>query len=195
MYQTGEGRFYGPPPFASVLFSPLAMLSTMQARIIFIAINLIATAIIILLIKKLWGEAWPVKTHLYLAALLLCWAPFRVTVRYGQISLIVTALRAGGIARVEKERQACRGPSVGIVALQVSADASIRAVLCLAQGVEDRGHGGADGGGADRSICVEAWRVDVRRCGRLCSNDDPHCRSPTTRTSRAQLRSGRCCSG
>jgi len=52
--QTAEGRFYGPPPFASVVFAPLAMLSTMQARLTFIAINLIATIAIILLIKKLW---------------------------------------------------------------------------------------------------------------------------------------------
>jgi hypothetical protein len=112
--QTAEGRFYGPPPFASVLFTPLALLSTLQARIILIAINLIATVIIILLIKKLWGEMWPGKTHLYLAALLLCWAPFRVTVRYGQISLIVTALVLGALLAWEKNARFVGGLLLGL---------------------------------------------------------------------------------
>jgi hypothetical protein len=112
--QTGEGRFYGPPPFASVLFTPLALLSTLQARIILIAINLIATVIIILLVKKLWGETWPRKTHLYLAALLLCWAPFRVTVRYGQISLIVTALVLGALLAWKKNARLVGGLLLGL---------------------------------------------------------------------------------
>ena|SRR6185503_8821077 len=80
----------------------------------------------------------------------------------------------GGTARVEEKRQSCRRPFVGIIALEVSVDASIRAVLCLAQGVEDRGDGSADGGGAYRSVRVEDWRIDVRRCGRLRSNDAPN---------------------
>jgi len=113
-YQTAEGRFYGPPPFASVLFSPLAMLSAMQARIILIAINLIAAAIIILLIKKLWGETWPARAHLYLAALLLCWAPFRVTMRYGQISLIVTALILGTLLARKKNARLVAGLLLGL---------------------------------------------------------------------------------
>lgn len=113
-YQTAEGRFYGPPPFASVLFSPLAMLSAMQARIIFVAINLIATAIIILLIKKLWGETWPARAHLYLAAFLLCLAPFRVTVRYGQISLIVTALLLGALFAWKKNARLVAGLLLGL---------------------------------------------------------------------------------
>jgi len=112
--QTAEGRFYGPPPFASVLFAPLALLSTLQARIIFIAINLIATAIIIMLIKKLWGETWPRKTHLYLAALLLCWAPFRVTMRYGQISLIVTALILGALLTWKRNARLVAGLLLGL---------------------------------------------------------------------------------
>jgi len=112
--QTAEGRFYGPPPFASVVFAPLAMLSAMQARITFIAINLIATAIIILLIKRIWGETWPRKTHLYLGALLLCWAPFRVTVRYGQISLIVTALVLGALLAWKKNARLIGGLLLGL---------------------------------------------------------------------------------
>lgn len=112
--QTAEGRFYGPPPFASVLFAPLALISTLQARIVFIAINLIAAAIIILFIKKLWGETWPGKTQLYLAALVLCWAPFRVTVRYGQISLIVTALILGALLAWKKNARLVAGLLLGL---------------------------------------------------------------------------------
>lgn len=112
--QATEGRFYGPPPFSSVLFAPLAMLSAMQARVVFVAINLIATAIIILLVKKLWGETWPARVPLYLAALLLCWAPFRVTMRYGQISLIVTALVLGGLLAWKKNAWLVAGLLLGL---------------------------------------------------------------------------------
>jgi hypothetical protein len=113
-YQMGEGQFYGPPPFASVLFSPLGIFSPVQARIVLIAVNLITTAIIILLIKKLWGDTWPAKAPLYLAALLLCWAPFRVTVRNGQISLIVTALLLGALLEWKRGAKILAGLLLGL---------------------------------------------------------------------------------
>lgn len=97
VYQTGEGLFFGPPPFASVLFAPFALLPFAYLRAIFVLINLLAAAAILLLVKKLWGGAWPAKAHLYLAALVICWAPFRVTVRNGQLSLIITALLLGAL--------------------------------------------------------------------------------------------------
>jgi len=41
IYQTGEGGFYGQPPFTAVLFSPLAVLYFEQSRVIFIGLNLV----------------------------------------------------------------------------------------------------------------------------------------------------------
>lgn len=114
VYQTAEGRFYGPPPFASVLFAPFALLSFAQLRAIFVPVNLLATVAILLLVKRLWGGAWPAKALLYLAALVMCWAPFRVTVRYGQISLIVTALVLGALLACRRGASVLAGLLLGL---------------------------------------------------------------------------------
>ncbi len=93
----GKRALLGPPPFAPVLFAPFALLSFAHLRAIFVLVNLVATAAILLLVKRLFGSAWPAKAHFYLAALVICWAPFRVTVRNGQLSLIITALLLGAL--------------------------------------------------------------------------------------------------
>lgn len=114
VYQTGEGLFFGYPPFASVLFAPFALLSFAQLRVIFVAVNLLATVAIILLVKRLWGGAWPVKAYVYLAALVICWAPFRVTVRNGQISLIVTTLVLGSLLARKRGASVLAGLLLGL---------------------------------------------------------------------------------
>jgi Glycosyltransferase family 87 len=113
IYQAGEGTFYGPPPFASVLFSPLAVLSFEQWRVIFIGLNLIAAGLVLFFVKQLWGATWPAKAHLYLAYLVSI-APFRVTVRYGQISLIVTALLLGAFVARRRNSKVLAGVLVGL---------------------------------------------------------------------------------
>ena len=114
VYQTAGGPFYGPPPFASVLFAPFALLSFASLRVIFVPVSLLATAAVVSLVKKLWGAAWPAKTTVYLAALLLCWAPFRVTVRYGQICLIVTALVLGALLAWKRGANVLAGLLLGL---------------------------------------------------------------------------------
>jgi hypothetical protein len=114
VYQTAAGRFYGPPPFAWVLFSPLSLISLTLLRVIFVAVNLAATGLILVLVKKLWGAAWPAKAHLYLAALFLCWSAFRVTLRNGQISLIVTALVLGAFLAWKRGASALAGLLLGL---------------------------------------------------------------------------------
>lgn len=114
VYQTGEGVFYGPPPFTAVLFSPLAVLSFEQSRVIFIGLNLIGAGLILFSVKQLWGATWPGKAHLYLGAYLFSMAPFRVTVRYGQICLIVTALLLGAFVATKKNKKVLAGVLVGL---------------------------------------------------------------------------------
>lgn len=114
VYQTGEGLFFGPPPFASVPFAPFALLPFAYLRAIFVLINLLAAAAILLLVKKLWGGAWPAKAHLYLAALVICWAPFRVTVRNGQLSLIITALLLGALLAWKRGASVLAGLLLGL---------------------------------------------------------------------------------
>jgi hypothetical protein len=114
VYRTGEGPLFGYPPFASVLLAPLALLSFDQLRAIFVAVNLLATVAILLLVKRLWGEAWPVKAYVYLAALVICWAPFRVTLRNGQISLIMTTLVLGSLLARKRGASMLAGSLLGL---------------------------------------------------------------------------------
>ncbi|HSB09012.1 MAG TPA: glycosyltransferase family 87 protein [Blastocatellia bacterium] len=114
VYQTSEGPFYGPPPFASVLFSSFALLSFAQLRAIFVLFNLLATGAILLLVKRLWGAAWPARARMNLAAFVLCWASFRVTVRYGQISLIVTALVLAALLAWKRRSNVLAGLLLGV---------------------------------------------------------------------------------
>ena len=114
VYQTGEGPFFGYPPFGSVLFAPFALLSFDKLRAIFVAVNLLASVAILLLVKRLWGEAWPAKAYVYLAALVVCWAPFRVTVRNGQISLIITTLVLGSLLARKRGASVLAGLLLGL---------------------------------------------------------------------------------
>jgi glycosyl transferase family 87 len=111
---SGIYRIYGPPPFAAVVFAPLAMLSLPQALILFLAVNLLATCACLVLVKMLFGSAWPVRAACYLTALLLSWAPYRVTLRVGQISLIVVALLLGSVFSWKKDKRILAGLLVGL---------------------------------------------------------------------------------
>lgn len=103
-YQKKSGSFYGHPPYAVVLYSLMALFSFEVWRILFLVINLFATITILFLSVKLFGADWSLKTQYYLAGLLLIWAPFRVTLRMGQISLLITAgLLAALFARSKKK--------------------------------------------------------------------------------------------
>ncbi len=114
IYETGAGKFYGQPPFAAVLFSALGVLSFESWRVIFIGLNLIAAGLILFFVKQLWGATWPAKAHLYLGAYLFSMAPFRVTVRYGQISLIVTALLLGAFVARKRNQKVLAGVLAGL---------------------------------------------------------------------------------
>jgi hypothetical protein len=114
VYQIGEGRFYGHPPFASVLYSPLAALSFEQLRAVFVLVNLLATCLILLFVRQLWGTNWSARAHWLFAALLLSWAPFRVTLRYGQISLILTALVLGALLAWKRKKSGLAGLLIGL---------------------------------------------------------------------------------
>lgn len=110
----GVYRIYGPPPFAAVVFSPLAMMSLPQSLILCLALNLLATGACIVLVKALLGSMWPFRAVCYMSALLLSWAPYRVTLRVGQISLIVAALLLGSVLSWKRDKKILAGLLVGL---------------------------------------------------------------------------------
>lgn len=92
IYHFGEGPISEYPPFTLVLFTPLSWVPFHFLRISWLALNLMAASLILLLVIQYFGKDWPFKARFYLCALFLSWAPLRVTLRNGQLSLIITAL-------------------------------------------------------------------------------------------------------
>ncbi len=113
-HQIGSRSLALYPPFTFPLLSPLTLLSLDQAVIAFILINLALTAIVVRQVIKLWGEDWSIRTQMLFAAMMISWAPWRVTIRNGQISLIILALLLGAIAARRKNRPFLAGALLGL---------------------------------------------------------------------------------
>jgi len=114
VFQIGKGVIGVYTPFLLPLFSPIALLSFDTLVLVWMAVNLAATALSLYFVKELWGRDWPLKTRLLLAALFLSFAPFRVTMRNGQISLIVLALLLGALLARRRNRSFLAGALVGL---------------------------------------------------------------------------------
>jgi hypothetical protein len=114
VYQKKGGSFYGHPPYAVVLYSVMAVFSFERWRLLFLVINLLTTVAILVLTKKLFGDDWNWKAQFYLGALLLVWAPFRVTLRMGQISLLITASLLAGLLARSRKKYVCGGIFLGL---------------------------------------------------------------------------------
>jgi len=113
IYNDGAGSLFTYPPFTIPLISPFALLSFERARILWLGINLLATGVSIHLVLS-YFNSWPTKVKFYLALLVLSLAPFRVTLRVGQISLIVTALLLGTLLARSRKRKYLAGVLFGI---------------------------------------------------------------------------------
>lgn len=103
----------GLPPYTEVLFAPLSLVSYAYLKIVWLVLNLAAASLCVYLAIKLFGEKWPAEARYFLAAFLLSWAPFRVTLRDGQISLIITALLLGALLARKRKRTWLGGALLG----------------------------------------------------------------------------------
>ncbi|HKY05598.1 MAG TPA: glycosyltransferase family 87 protein, partial [Blastocatellia bacterium] len=112
-YSDGAGALFTYPPFTIPLISPVALISFERARILWLGLNLAAAAISIYLVLR-YFKGWPPRAKFYLALALLSLAPFRVTLRVGQISLIITALLLGAILARARNRKYLAGALLGI---------------------------------------------------------------------------------
>ncbi len=112
-YSDGAGALFTYPPFTIPIISPIALLSFERARILWLAINLVAVSISIPLVYG-YFKNWPARAKLYLALAVLSLAPFRVTLRVGQISLIITALLLGAILARSRNKKYLAGLLLGI---------------------------------------------------------------------------------
>jgi Glycosyltransferase family 87 len=114
IYQVGEGPAGEYPPFTIVLFSLFSPMAFEHLRVLWLALNTLVGFTIPFLAVRWLGERWPIKTRFYLFAFFFCWAPFRVTLRNGQVSLIVTALVIVALLMEQRKKESLAGLLLGL---------------------------------------------------------------------------------
>ena len=97
------------PTLALLAVLPFSWLLTVG-----LLINLAATVAVILLVIKLYGEGWPARAWLYVTAFFLAWAPYRVTLRMGQNTLIVMALLLAALLARQRKHPLLAGLLLGL---------------------------------------------------------------------------------
>ena len=113
-YTIGSGPAPLYPPFAVPMFAPLALVPFDYLVIFWLAFNIVVAFVTLHLAINLYGADWLLRPKLYLSALLLTWAGFRVTLRLGHISLLITALVLGALSASRRKREALAGVLIGL---------------------------------------------------------------------------------
>ena len=114
VFQIGEGVIGVYTPFLLPLLSPIALLSFETLVVVWIVLNIAATMLSLHFAIKLWGREWPIKARLLFAAFFIAFAPFRVTLRNGQICLMVMALLLGALLARKRNKNFLAGALLGL---------------------------------------------------------------------------------
>ena len=114
VFQIGEGVIGVYTPFLLPLLSPITLLSFETLVVVWIVLNIAATMLSLHFVIKLWGKQWPIKARLLLAAFFVAFAPFRVTLRNGQISLMVMTLLLGALLARKRNKNFLAGALLGL---------------------------------------------------------------------------------
>ena len=114
VFEIGAGVVGVYTPFLLPMLSPIAYLSYDTLTYAWLALNIASAAIVLICVNKLWGQQWPAKTRVVLAAFFIALAPFRVTLRNGQISLMVMALLLGALLARKRNKNYLAGALLGL---------------------------------------------------------------------------------
>jgi glycosyl transferase family 87 len=113
-FQIGVGVVGVYTPFLLPLLFPIAFVPFDTLVVLWLALNIGSAVLSLHFVNKLWGERWPLKARFALAAFFIASAPFRVTLRNGQISLMVTALLLGSLLARKRNKNFLAGALLGI---------------------------------------------------------------------------------
>lgn len=114
VFQIGAGVVGVYTPFLLPMLSPIAYVPFDTLSVLWLALNIGSAVLSLHFVNKLWGERWPLRARLVLAAFLIASAPFRVTLRNGQISLMVMALLLGALFARKKNKNFLAGALLGL---------------------------------------------------------------------------------
>lgn len=106
-------RLNAYPPPTVVVFSPLSLLSFDALKIVWLILTLGVTGLCIYLAIKLIGPEWPWQAKYFLLFLVVSWAPFRVTLRNGQITMLIVALLLGSLLAWRRNKRVLSGVLLG----------------------------------------------------------------------------------
>ncbi|HKO96768.1 MAG TPA: glycosyltransferase family 87 protein [Pyrinomonadaceae bacterium] len=107
-------RFNFYPPATVVLLAPLSLSSFETLSLIWFFLNLVATGLSVYLAVKLIGPNWPWRAQYFLLFFALSWAPFRVTMRNGQTTMIIIALLLGSLMAWRRNKNVLSGILLGL---------------------------------------------------------------------------------
>ena len=113
-FQIGAGVVGVYTPFLLPLLFPIAFLPIDTLVVVWLALNIASAGLSLHFVNKLWGEQWPLKARLALAAFFIAFAPFRVTLRNGQISLMVMSLVLGALLARKRNKDFLAGSLLGL---------------------------------------------------------------------------------
>jgi len=114
IFQIGAGVVGVYTPFLLPLLSPMALVPFDTLVVLWLALNIGSAVLSLHFVNKLWGEHWTLKTRLALAAFFIASAPFRVTLRNGQISVMVMALLLGALLARKRNGNLLAGALLGL---------------------------------------------------------------------------------
>lgn len=102
------------PPATVVLLSPLSVLSFDTLTVGWFIMNLVLTGLSVYLAIKLFGPQWPWWDKYFLLFFLMSWAPFRVTLRNGQLTMLIIALLLGSLLALRRHQPLLSGALLGL---------------------------------------------------------------------------------
>jgi hypothetical protein len=113
-FQIGAGVVGVYTPFLLPMLFPIAFVPFDTLVVLWLALNIGSAVLSLHFVNKLWGEQWPLKARVALAAFFIASAPFRVTLRNGQISLMVMALLLGALLARKRNKNFLAGALLGL---------------------------------------------------------------------------------
>lgn len=114
IFEIGAGVVGVYTPFLLPMLFPIAFVPFDILAVLWLALNIGSAVLSLHFVDKLWGERWPRKARFALAAFFIASAPFRVTLRNGQISLIVMAMLLGALLARKKNKNFLAGALLGL---------------------------------------------------------------------------------
>lgn len=116
------------PPTTYLLLSPLALLDWNHARLVWLLMNLIGVAVLVVALTRYWPEKLPPRRAACVAAFILGFGPIHTAISKGQLAVVVTAILA--LAIVAQARHAVI-PAAILIGLAASLKPQIAAPVIV----------------------------------------------------------------